>query len=84
MMAGAGDAASPRGGWKKGLVVDDASRATLESLREAGFEGVETRAADVSPGSAADARGTAEELGIRIHSVMRGWMNFNSRDEGEV
>lgn len=70
--------------WKKALVVDKPSAETLESVAKAGFEGIETRAADMSPDKAAAARRRAEDVGVRIHSVMRGWMNFNSRDEAEV
>ena len=69
---------------KKALVVDEPSADTLEAVAQAGFDGIETRSADVSPDKAARARKRAEDLGVRIHSVMRGWMNFNSRDEAEV
>jgi len=51
---------------------------TLTSWRQAGFTGMETNAANVSPDEAAQARALAERLGMKIHSVLRGWTNFNS------
>jgi len=39
---------------------------------------------DVTPAEAAQGRKIAEKLGMRIHSVMRGWANFNSPDSGKV
>ena len=58
--------------------------ATLKKHKDAGFEGVETTAADATPAAAAKARETAEKLGMRIHSVLRGWMQFNSKDPAKV
>ena len=51
---------------------------TLASWKEAGFTGMETNASSVSPDEAAKAREIAEKLGMKIHSVLRGWTNFNS------
>ena len=41
---------------------------------------MESNDRDVSPEEAAEARKMAEKLGMRIHSVLRGWTNFNSPD----
>ena len=51
---------------------------TLASWKQAGFIGMETNAASVSPDKAVQAREIAEKLGMKIHSVLRGWTNFNS------
>lgn len=57
---------------------------TLASWKEAGFTGMETNASSVSPDEAAKAREIAERLGMKIHSVLRGWTNFNSPKPGVV
>jgi hexulose-6-phosphate isomerase len=84
LAAGAGTASAAQGPWKKALVVSDMSRGELEAVKKAGFAGVETRAADAPPDKAAATRKTAEDIGIKIHSVMRGWMNFNSRKKADI
>jgi len=57
---------------------------TLASWKEAGFTGMETNAWSVSPDEAAKAREIAKKLGMKIHSVLRGWTNFNSPKPGVV
>jgi len=64
-------------GYKKALIVGKPTEKTLASVKAAGFDGVETRAADASVAEAEAARQLAEKAGMRIHSVMRGWMSFN-------
>ncbi len=54
----------------------------LKRLKDAGFHGVE--AGIVSPSEAEQARKRAEKLGMRIHSVLRGWAQFNSKDPSKV
>lgn len=54
----------------------------LKQMKDAGFEGVEGRV--VPPEEAAKMRAVADKLGMRIHSVLYGWAEFNSTDEGEV
>jgi len=54
------------------------SEALLTEWKEAGFEGMESTDRGASPAKAAAARKTAEKLGMRIHSVMYGWANFNN------
>ena len=49
-----------------------------EGFREAGFEGLETRAWSVTPDKAEAGRKIAEKFGLKIHSVMRAWVNFNN------
>jgi len=57
---------------------------TLRSWKAAGFEGMEAGKWNATPEEAAEARKIAERLGMRIHSVLRGWTNFNSPDSGKV
>lgn len=59
---------------------------TLASWKAAGFEGMETnqKGAETSPDEAAKARKLAEKHGMKIHSVLRGWMRFNSEDGDEL
>ena len=51
----------------------------MTKLKEAGFEGVETTNV-CSEEEATKQRVIAEKLGMRVHSVLRGWMKFNSPD----
>ncbi len=50
---------------------------TLKKLKAAGFDGIESGDRTATPAQAAEARKTAEKLGVRIHSVLYGWANFN-------
>ena len=65
-------------------LIGAADEATLQSWKDAGFAGMEASKWDATPSEAADGRKIAEKLGMRIHSVMRGWANFNSPDPGKV
>ncbi len=63
------------------------SEATLKSWADAGFEGMETTGQEAwskSPARAAKDHLTAEKLGMRIHSVLFGWANFNNPNSGKV
>jgi L-ribulose-5-phosphate 3-epimerase len=51
---------------------------TLASWKKVGFTGMETNAWNVSSDEAAKARELAAKQGMKIHSVLRGWTNFNS------
>jgi hexulose-6-phosphate isomerase len=57
--------------------------AEMRQLKEAGFDGFETNAI-VPPDEAARGRELAEKMGLRIHSVLRGWAEFNSDDPATV
>lgn len=74
----------PKSTWKKALIVNEPKEDELRQIMEAGFDGVATRAADMSTTQAAKARKMAENMGMRIHSVRRGWMNFNSGDKAAI
>jgi hexulose-6-phosphate isomerase len=55
----------------------------LKRMKDSGFEGVEG-SRSVPPEEAAQMRVLAEKLGMRIHSVLYGWAEFNSADPSEV
>lgn len=52
--------------------------ATLKSLKDAGFDGIESNQRHAPVAEAKAARELAESLGLRIHSVLYGWANFNT------
>ncbi len=53
------------------------SEALLTEWKEAGFEGMESTDRGASPAKAEAVRKMVEKLGMRIHSVMFGWAEFN-------
>ena len=61
----------------KALITGKINEKNLAAMKEAGFEGVECGAWNVKPAEAAKARALAEKTGMRIHSVLRAWLNFN-------
>jgi len=69
--------------FKKALIIGKPTEASLKPLKEAGFDGVETNAI-VAPEEAAAAKKIADELGMTIHSVLRGWAEFNNNDPAKV
>jgi hexulose-6-phosphate isomerase len=77
-------AATPfRGRIRKAMIVAEVTDQALEPLKEAGFEGVETTNV-CAEAEAQKGRAVAEKLGMRVHSVLRGWMDFNSSDPQKV
>jgi hexulose-6-phosphate isomerase len=72
-----------RGRIRKAMIVGPVTESTLMPLKEAGFDGVETT--HICPEEEA-ARGklVADKMGMRVHSVLRGWMEFNSDDPAKV
>ncbi len=54
----------------------------LNQMKAAGFEGVEARV--LPPDEAAKMRKVADGLGMRVHSVLYGWAEFNHSDKSEV
>jgi L-ribulose-5-phosphate 3-epimerase len=75
--------AAPRARLRRAMIVEKVTEAALKPLKDAGFEGVETTY--ICPESeAARGREVAENLGMRVHSVLRGWMEFNSNDPAKV
>ena len=66
---------------KKALIVNQPSEDALKKLKEAGFDGVEGGV--IKPEAAEACRKTAESLEMKIHSVLRGWAEFNSADSAK-
>jgi hexulose-6-phosphate isomerase len=66
----------------KALIVKKPTEDELKRFKDAGFDGVE--AAILPPQEAEACRKVAEKCGMRIHSVMRGWAEFNSADPSKV
>ena len=54
----------------------------LKRMKDAGFEGVEARVMPVE--EAAKMRQVADTIGMRVHSVLYGWAEFNNPDKSEV
>ena len=55
----------------------------FEQFAAAGFEGLEATEWDIDPQKAKENRKRAEDCGLRVQSVMRGWAAFNSDDAAE-
>ncbi len=66
---------------KKALIVANVEEDILRKYKDAGFDGVECKAWDVEASEAARARAVAEKCGMKIHSVMRAWVNFNDSEK---
>ena len=65
------------------MIVGKVTEGALQPYKAAGFQGVETT--HVCPeDEAAQGRQVAEKLGLKVHSVLRGWMEFNSEDPQKV
>jgi len=83
---GAGRTACAQGPFKhtlhKAVIVRKPTEETLKKLKDAGFEGVE--AGIVKPDEAKTYREAGDKLGMRIHSVLRGWAKFNSDKPADV
>ena len=62
---------------RKALIRGLPDEKTLAPLKEAGFDGIESTAWNAAPDKAEAARKIADSLGLRIHSVLRGWARFN-------
>ena len=62
----------------KAQIMGNIDAKQCEAFREAGFEGIETTAWSVTPEQAMAGRKIAEKCGLKIHSVMRAWVDFNN------
>lgn len=67
----------------KAMIIGKPDEANLKPLKDAGFGGVECNAI-VSMEEAVACRQIADKMGMRIHSVLRGWAEFNSDDPKKV
>lgn len=72
------------GGFKtklqKALIAGKLDAALCDRLAAAGFPGIELSDKSVSLADAKKARALAESRGIKIHSFMGGWLDFNHKD----
>lgn len=76
-------------GFKKAVITGPPDRAVFETIKAAGFDGVEANVWGKdkkipTPSEAAEARKIAEDLGVRVHTCLRGWARFNSLNPNEV
>lgn len=69
--------------WGRAMIIGKPDEKSLAPLKEAGFDGVESNAV-IPMEEASAARKIAEKMGLRIHSVLRGWAEFNSEDPKKV
>lgn len=69
-----------RGKIRKAMIIGAVTENALAPLKEAGFEGVESQNYHITEEQGVRARKHADDAGMRIHSVMRGWAEFNSDD----
>jgi hexulose-6-phosphate isomerase len=69
---------------RKAMIVGPVTANVLAPLKEAGFEGVESRTYNITEDEGARAKEHAKDAGMRIHSVMRGWAEFNSDDPAKL
>ena len=78
LLATQGFAAEPSHLPRKKSLIGVPSAELLERHKAAGFDGLEATDWSIAPEAAAKLRDTAQQLGMRIHSVLRGWTDFNS------
>lgn len=65
----------------KSLIASTPSDEICETWKKAGIEGMEVQKWDIPLAEARAARQIAEKHDFHIHSVMRGWAEFNHKDE---
>eukprot|EP01031_Cornospumella_fuschlensis_P052151 gene52151-63750_t len=69
---------------KKAKIIKDIDETLLRELHAAGFDGVEVSRIFDDETEARKARELIEGIGLKVHSVLRGWAEFNSDDPGQV
>ncbi len=69
---------------RKKALIGRPTHKTLEQYKAAGYDGMEAKPWDIDPNEAKRYRQAADALDMRIHSVMRGWTNFNSSDASVI
>lgn len=72
-----------KGRLRKAMILGKVTEAALEPLKTAGFDGVETSHIGTEE-EAVKGREAADKIGLKVHSVLRGWMDFNSEDSAKV
>ncbi|NLX54754.1 MAG: TIM barrel protein [Planctomycetaceae bacterium] len=76
--------AAPTSFRRKKSLIGVPSRETFEQHQAAGFDGLESTVWECTPEAAAKDQQLAAEFGMRIHSVLRGWTDFNSPTADKV
>ena len=61
----------------KALIMGRIDDKQCAAFKAAGFEGIECGAAGASPADAEAGRKIADKHGLKIHAVLRGWINLN-------
>ncbi|HQW30322.1 MAG TPA: sugar phosphate isomerase/epimerase family protein [Verrucomicrobiales bacterium] len=69
---------------KKAKIVGKLEEPFLRELKAAGFDGVELSYIYEDESEAKKAREMIEGIGLKVHSVLRGWAEFNSDDPAKV
>jgi hexulose-6-phosphate isomerase len=95
--AGLGVGAGQRKAWAvdpvwpthKALITAPPNESVFTEIKRAGFNGVEAnlwspKEGLTTPDEAAKARELAGKMGLRVHTVLRGWAEFNSDDPEKV
>jgi hexulose-6-phosphate isomerase len=67
---------------RKAVIMNKPTAEGLRRLKDAGFDGVEAGMMPVPDGL--ECRRIADQVGMRIHSVLRGWADFNSTDPAKA
>ena len=78
-VAGRTNGAEAKTAYRKALI-GDPTEGTLAAWKAAGFHGMECGGWGAPPDAAGKGRELAEKAGMRLHSVLRGWVNFNQPD----
>lgn len=73
----------------KAVITGPPDEALLKKVKEAGLDGVEVSLMGaegpiITRDEAAKIREIAEKIGVRIHSVLRGWAEYNNPDPAKV
>lgn len=69
----------------KAKIIGKPDEKTVTDLKAAGFDGVEVTANAIqSEADAKEAREIIEKAGLKVHSVLRGWAEFNNEDPAKV
>jgi len=69
---------------KKAKIIRKPEEAELRDLKAAGFDGVEVSHIFEDETEAKRTRDLIEGIGLKVHSVLRGWAEFNSEDPAKV